>query len=155
MLWSLWCRSVTLLFSLYNKLLHRQCKHCMCCVCALCKYSDSDSTSLHYSLTFSSSVYLCLKKKKLLSGSYMKAECDGTKQTECAKCGRELYTATKNHLTKCHVCKSCSSSKSNSFARMHTLISVLQTQTQFLFLPNIFIHIVHWFIHANITTALL
>ncbi|TMS11045.1 Tumor necrosis factor receptor superfamily member 5 [Larimichthys crocea] len=44
------------------------------------------------------------------AGSYMKAECDGTKQTECAKCGRELYTATKNHLTKCHVCKSCSSS---------------------------------------------
>nr|XP_046255211.1 tumor necrosis factor receptor superfamily member 5 isoform X2 [Scatophagus argus] len=43
------------------------------------------------------------------AGSYMKAECDSTKETECAECGRGLYTATKNHLNKCHICRDCSS----------------------------------------------
>ncbi|XP_041797995.1 tumor necrosis factor receptor superfamily member 5 isoform X2 [Chelmon rostratus] len=44
------------------------------------------------------------------AGWYMKAECAGTKATECAECGHGLYTATKNHLSNCHVCKDCSSS---------------------------------------------
>lgn len=43
------------------------------------------------------------------AGSYMKAECDATKKTDCEKCGRGVYTATKNHLKSCQVCKDCSS----------------------------------------------
>lgn len=51
----------------------------------------------------------------ILSGSYMKAECGGgggAEVTECAGCGRGLYTATKNHLTSCHICRVCSPGKS-------------------------------------------
>ncbi|XP_070692292.1 tumor necrosis factor receptor superfamily member 5 [Pempheris klunzingeri] len=43
------------------------------------------------------------------AGSYMQAECDDQTATKCAECGRGEYTATKNHLNKCHVCKDCSS----------------------------------------------
>lgn len=44
------------------------------------------------------------------AGQYVKAECDGTKGTECVECGRDFFTATKNHLKNCHRCKICSSS---------------------------------------------
>ncbi|XP_070767542.1 tumor necrosis factor receptor superfamily member 5 [Enoplosus armatus] len=44
------------------------------------------------------------------AGSYMQAECDGTKPTKCVECGSGHYTATKNTLPQCHVCKHCSSS---------------------------------------------
>ncbi|XP_076592582.1 tumor necrosis factor receptor superfamily member 5 [Chaetodon auriga] len=44
------------------------------------------------------------------AGWYRKAECDGTKATECDECRRGFYTATKNHLTNCHVCRDCSPS---------------------------------------------
>ncbi|XP_044065009.1 tumor necrosis factor receptor superfamily member 5 isoform X2 [Siniperca chuatsi] len=44
------------------------------------------------------------------AGSYMQAECDGTKKTKCAECERGHYTATKNNLLRCRVCKDCSSS---------------------------------------------
>lgn len=40
----------------------------------------------------------------------MKAECDGTKKTQCADCGHEYYMDTKNHLKDCHLCKYCNSS---------------------------------------------
>lgn len=40
----------------------------------------------------------------------MKAECDDTKKTECAKCEHGSFTAVQNHLTKCRPCKQCSPS---------------------------------------------
>ncbi|XP_028325612.1 tumor necrosis factor receptor superfamily member 5 isoform X2 [Gouania willdenowi] len=62
---------------------------------------------------------ICTDKDKYLSkagiccdrcpaGEHVKTECTGTRATECAVCGRDLYTATVNHLLKCHVCKDCS-----------------------------------------------
>ncbi|XP_019948652.1 tumor necrosis factor receptor superfamily member 5 [Paralichthys olivaceus] len=43
------------------------------------------------------------------AGTYVQADCDGTRVTQCDKCRHGFYTATKNHLTKCHPCKECSS----------------------------------------------
>ncbi|XP_056301130.1 tumor necrosis factor receptor superfamily member 5 [Pseudoliparis swirei] len=43
------------------------------------------------------------------AGQYMLAECDDTHTTKCGPCGPGRYTATKNHLPKCYVCKDCSS----------------------------------------------
>ncbi|XP_034409741.1 tumor necrosis factor receptor superfamily member 5 [Cyclopterus lumpus] len=43
------------------------------------------------------------------AGQYMRAECDDTHTTKCATCVLGSYTATKNHMLKCHVCKDCSS----------------------------------------------
>ncbi|XP_029359963.1 tumor necrosis factor receptor superfamily member 5 [Echeneis naucrates] len=43
------------------------------------------------------------------AGKYVKADCDGSQQTQCAECGKGLYTATKNHLNQCRVCSKCSS----------------------------------------------
>ncbi|XP_068425548.1 tumor necrosis factor receptor superfamily member 5 [Clinocottus analis] len=43
------------------------------------------------------------------AGQYMLNECDNTHTTNCTKCVPGRYTATKNHLPKCHVCKDCSS----------------------------------------------
>ncbi|KAM3615266.1 uncharacterized protein V6R79_025665 [Siganus canaliculatus] len=45
------------------------------------------------------------------AGSYMKAECDGTRPTVCAKCEHGGYTTTKNYLSKCQPCRSCPSNK--------------------------------------------
>ncbi|XP_029308142.1 tumor necrosis factor receptor superfamily member 5-like [Cottoperca gobio] len=42
------------------------------------------------------------------AGQYMQTECDGTKTTKCAECGRGFYTAAKNHLSRCPKCKDCS-----------------------------------------------
>ncbi|XP_069551752.1 tumor necrosis factor receptor superfamily member 5 [Brachyistius frenatus] len=44
------------------------------------------------------------------AGTYIKTECGATKPTDCVKCGHGFFTATKNHLLSCHVCKICSSS---------------------------------------------
>ncbi|XP_037640149.1 tumor necrosis factor receptor superfamily member 5 [Sebastes umbrosus] len=44
------------------------------------------------------------------AGQYLKAHCDNTKATECAECGRGFYTATKNYMTKCQICRNCNSS---------------------------------------------
>lgn len=41
------------------------------------------------------------------AGEYMKTECDGTKETECAKCECGFYTDSPNHVDKCHPCKQC------------------------------------------------
>ncbi|XP_061633477.1 tumor necrosis factor receptor superfamily member 5 [Phyllopteryx taeniolatus] len=43
-------------------------------------------------------------------GSFVRADCDHARKTHCDNCGRGLYTATRNHLTRCRVCKSCSAS---------------------------------------------
>nr|XP_020466566.1 tumor necrosis factor receptor superfamily member 5-like [Monopterus albus] len=43
------------------------------------------------------------------AGKYVQSDCDSTKTTQCAECGGGFYTATKNYLNKCHVCKDCSS----------------------------------------------
>ncbi|XP_034730192.1 tumor necrosis factor receptor superfamily member 5 isoform X1 [Etheostoma cragini] len=45
------------------------------------------------------------------AGEYMKAECDRTKRTECAKCDCGFYTATKNNLLNCLPCMECISQK--------------------------------------------
>lgn len=66
----------------------------------------------------------------------MKAECEETKATQCAECERGLFTATKNHLNKCHVCTVCSSSKSHTELYMHEhthTLSVLEGQTGLFF----------------------
>ncbi|XP_023282192.1 tumor necrosis factor receptor superfamily member 5-like [Seriola lalandi dorsalis] len=43
------------------------------------------------------------------AGTYVQADCDGSKPTKCAKCEHGRYTATKNHLNKCQICSVCSS----------------------------------------------
>ncbi|XP_073340959.1 tumor necrosis factor receptor superfamily member 5 [Pagrus major] len=43
-------------------------------------------------------------------GTYLKAGCDGSKATECAKCEIGQFTATMNQLPNCHFCRVCSSS---------------------------------------------
>ncbi|XP_056902095.1 tumor necrosis factor receptor superfamily member 5 [Takifugu flavidus] len=43
------------------------------------------------------------------AGSYVEAECDGNQPTKCAKCEHGFYTATKNHMKSCHLCRVCSS----------------------------------------------
>uniref|UniRef100_UPI0037E97977 tumor necrosis factor receptor superfamily member 5 n=1 Tax=Semicossyphus pulcher TaxID=241346 RepID=UPI0037E97977 len=51
------------------------------------------------------------------AGSYIRAECDTTKKTECGECLRGFFTATKNFLTKCRACKDCSSYKNQRKVR--------------------------------------
>ncbi|XP_054638458.1 tumor necrosis factor receptor superfamily member 5 isoform X3 [Dunckerocampus dactyliophorus] len=41
-------------------------------------------------------------------GSFVQADCDDAKKTQCGACGRGLYTATRNHLSSCIVCRQCS-----------------------------------------------
>ncbi|KAI3360525.1 hypothetical protein L3Q82_002408 [Scortum barcoo] len=43
------------------------------------------------------------------AGTYKQADCDGTKATKCAECGRGFFTATKNYLSTCRLCKNCNS----------------------------------------------
>lgn len=74
---------------------------------------------LHSSLT---SDFISLFSQ-LLSGTYVQADCDGTKKTECVGCGRGLYTATKNHLNKCQKCKECSRSKWHGCMHMQYCIA--------------------------------
>lgn len=50
------------------------------------------------------------------AGEHVQADCSGTTATECAKCGWGKFTATKNYLTKCEVCKECSSDNKQSKA---------------------------------------
>ncbi|KAM6909643.1 tumor necrosis factor receptor superfamily member 5 [Xenentodon cancila] len=47
---------------------------------------------------------------QLSSGNYVQADCTKTETTKCDECRRGYYTETKNYLTKCNVCKNCSSS---------------------------------------------
>lgn len=62
-------------------------------------------------------------------GTYVKAECDRTRTTQCAPCQSGRYTATKNHLSSCHICTVCSASEScctppdlpNTHTDTHTL----------------------------------
>uniref|UniRef100_A0A671WLD9 Tumor necrosis factor receptor superfamily member 5-like n=1 Tax=Sparus aurata TaxID=8175 RepID=A0A671WLD9_SPAAU len=51
------------------------------------------------------------------SGTYMKAECDGSKATECAECEDRQYTATINHLKTCQACKLCSPSNYQKYVK--------------------------------------
>ncbi|XP_061675802.1 tumor necrosis factor receptor superfamily member 5 isoform X2 [Syngnathoides biaculeatus] len=44
------------------------------------------------------------------AGKFVRADCDHSRQTQCDDCGRERYTATRNHLTSCLLCKLCSAS---------------------------------------------
>ncbi|XP_077433035.1 tumor necrosis factor receptor superfamily member 5 isoform X2 [Vanacampus margaritifer] len=44
------------------------------------------------------------------AGNFVRADCDHAGKTRCAVCGRGLYTATTNHLKRCHLCKPCSAS---------------------------------------------
>ncbi|TDH11674.1 hypothetical protein EPR50_G00062960 [Perca flavescens] len=55
------------------------------------------------------------------AGEYMKVECFGTKKTECAKCDNGFYTATKNNLPKCQVCKECSSENKQKTVKVCTV----------------------------------
>ncbi|XP_060905286.1 tumor necrosis factor receptor superfamily member 5 isoform X1 [Labrus mixtus] len=48
---------------------------------------------------------------KCPAGSYVRAECDNTKKTECGECGRGFFTATKNYMFKCLACRNCSLEK--------------------------------------------
>ncbi|XP_019724583.1 tumor necrosis factor receptor superfamily member 5 isoform X1 [Hippocampus comes] len=50
------------------------------------------------------------------AGSFVRADCDRAAETRCDACGRGLYTATRNHLTRCRVCKSCSASNNQMTA---------------------------------------
>uniref|UniRef100_A0A665U096 TNFR-Cys domain-containing protein n=1 Tax=Echeneis naucrates TaxID=173247 RepID=A0A665U096_ECHNA len=68
------------------------------CVQLICKAHEQ----YYYHLPSNSSV--CLTS---FSGKYVKADCDGSQQTQCAECGKGLYTATKNHLNQCRVCSKC------------------------------------------------
>ncbi|RVE62749.1 hypothetical protein OJAV_G00161250 [Oryzias javanicus] len=43
------------------------------------------------------------------AGYYVQTECSKNQTTKCAVCHHGTYTATKNHLSRCHVCKTCSS----------------------------------------------
>lgn len=49
-------------------------------------------------------------------GTYVKADCDGNKGTQCEPCQQGFYTATKNHMSSCHLCRACSRSESCSTA---------------------------------------
>ncbi|XP_061770770.1 tumor necrosis factor receptor superfamily member 3-like isoform X3 [Nerophis ophidion] len=42
------------------------------------------------------------------AGNYVRADCDHAKKTECGCCERGSYTATKNHLRACRMCRQCS-----------------------------------------------
>ncbi|XP_061803919.1 tumor necrosis factor receptor superfamily member 5 [Nerophis lumbriciformis] len=44
------------------------------------------------------------------AGNYVRADCDHTKKTECGCCERGSYTATRNHLRACRMCRQCSAS---------------------------------------------
>ncbi|XP_075897142.1 tumor necrosis factor receptor superfamily member 5 [Nelusetta ayraudi] len=44
-------------------------------------------------------------------GTYVKADCDGNKGTQCEPCQQGFYTATKNHMSSCHLCRACSRSE--------------------------------------------
>ncbi|KAF0045525.1 hypothetical protein F2P81_002054 [Scophthalmus maximus] len=48
---------------------------------------------------------------------HVQADCDGTKETQCDKCAHGFYTATKNHLTSCQLCKECSSDNNQRKAK--------------------------------------
>ncbi|XP_072317610.1 tumor necrosis factor receptor superfamily member 3 [Eucyclogobius newberryi] len=42
------------------------------------------------------------------AGSYKEKDCDRTtRETRCSPCERDHFTATRNHMRKCLVCKSC------------------------------------------------
>ncbi|KAM8870357.1 tumor necrosis factor receptor superfamily member 5 isoform 2-T2 [Spinachia spinachia] len=45
------------------------------------------------------------------AGKYLVATCDETNKSKCVECGRDGFTATKNHLDKCRVCKKCHSGR--------------------------------------------
>ncbi|KAG7476257.1 tumor necrosis factor receptor superfamily member 5-like [Solea senegalensis] len=47
--------------------------------------------------------------KRCPAGMYVHSDCDGLRPTQCEQCGRESYTATKNHLKQCQNCSVCSS----------------------------------------------
>lgn len=51
------------------------------------------------------------------AGMHVQADCDGTKETQCDKCAHGFYTATKNHLTSCQLCKECSSDNNQRKAK--------------------------------------
>ncbi|XP_077384293.1 tumor necrosis factor receptor superfamily member 5 [Festucalex cinctus] len=44
------------------------------------------------------------------AGSFVRADCDHAGKTQCDVCGHGRYTATTNHLNRCHWCRSCSRS---------------------------------------------
>ncbi|XP_054638457.1 tumor necrosis factor receptor superfamily member 5 isoform X2 [Dunckerocampus dactyliophorus] len=50
-------------------------------------------------------------------GSFVQADCDDAKKTQCGACGRGLYTATRNHLSSCIVCRQCSASNNQRTAK--------------------------------------
>ncbi|XP_008278372.1 tumor necrosis factor receptor superfamily member 5 [Stegastes partitus] len=51
------------------------------------------------------------------AGTYVKSDCDGSKPTECSECGRGYFTATRNHSTKCYLCRSCSATNNQRTAK--------------------------------------
>lgn len=58
-------------------------------------------------------------------GKYVKAECDNYKATQCVPCQDGFYTATKNHMSSCHLCRVCSPSESCS-----TVLELLNAHTR-------------------------
>ncbi|XP_028280293.1 tumor necrosis factor receptor superfamily member 5 [Parambassis ranga] len=42
------------------------------------------------------------------AGKFKQKDCDSTGQTVCVDCDKGTFLATKNHITKCNLCKSCS-----------------------------------------------
>ncbi|XP_051921229.1 tumor necrosis factor receptor superfamily member 5 isoform X2 [Hippocampus zosterae] len=50
------------------------------------------------------------------AGSFVRADCDRAAETRCVACQRGFYTAARNHLTRCRVCKSCSASNNQMTA---------------------------------------
>ncbi|XP_037129278.1 tumor necrosis factor receptor superfamily member 5 [Syngnathus acus] len=50
------------------------------------------------------------------AGSFVRADCDHTGKTQCDDCRRGLFTATRNSLRACRVCKSCSASNNQMTA---------------------------------------
>nr|XP_057909697.1 tumor necrosis factor receptor superfamily member 5 isoform X2 [Doryrhamphus excisus] len=53
-------------------------------------------------------------------GSYVQADCDVAMKTRCGECGRGLYTATRNHLSSCMVCRQCSGSNNQKTLKQCT-----------------------------------
>lgn len=108
----------------------------LCTVSPLCVNTQLFSVRLELYLHDIWFVRISLFSQLSSSGTYMKAECDGSKATECARCEDGQYTATINHSKKCQACRDCSHSKSLLYMHRRTRFPVLRRKAvSFLFRP--------------------
>lgn len=81
------------------------------------------------------------------SGSYLKAECDGSKPSECAECGRGHFLAAQNHMKRCHDCTVCNSGRSHNNIRHSVKLETAfqQTYTKISFRSSVQLSLVDFY----------